>query len=90
MGIGRALTNLIGNCVATVAIARWEKDRPATREQGTFRSSGLYLPAAKTGRFGASAGILNQRRAAQLAGTPLLFDARERTVISSSTVTIQS
>ena len=26
MGIGRALTNLIGNCVATVAIARWEKD----------------------------------------------------------------
>ena len=26
MGIGRALTNLIGNCVATVAIARWEQD----------------------------------------------------------------
>ena len=26
MGSGRALTNLIGNCVATVAIARWEKD----------------------------------------------------------------
>lgn len=26
MGIGRALTNLIGNCIATVAIARWEKD----------------------------------------------------------------
>lgn len=26
MGIGRALTNLIGNCVATVAIARWERD----------------------------------------------------------------
>ncbi|KQB54843.1 C4-dicarboxylate ABC transporter [Pseudomonas endophytica] len=26
MGIGRALTNLIGNCVATVAIAQWEKD----------------------------------------------------------------
>ncbi|KPA89215.1 MULTISPECIES: C4-dicarboxylate transporter DctA [Pseudomonas] len=26
MGIGRAMTNLIGNCVATVAIARWEKD----------------------------------------------------------------
>ncbi|MDE1164600.1 MAG: C4-dicarboxylate transporter DctA [Pseudomonas sp.] len=26
MGIGRALTNLIGNCVATVAIGRWEND----------------------------------------------------------------
>lgn len=26
MGIGRALTNLIGNCIATVAIARWEND----------------------------------------------------------------
>lgn len=26
MGIGRALTNLIGNCVATVVIARWEND----------------------------------------------------------------
>ena len=26
MGIGRALTNLIGNCVATIAIAQWEKD----------------------------------------------------------------
>lgn len=26
MGIARALTNLIGNCVATVAVARWEKD----------------------------------------------------------------
>ncbi|MND97623.1 C4-dicarboxylate transport protein [compost metagenome] len=31
MGIGRALTNLIGNCVATVAIARWEKDIDTTR-----------------------------------------------------------
>ncbi|WP_444437177.1 C4-dicarboxylate transporter DctA [Pseudomonas sp. A6] len=26
MGIGRALTNLIGNCIATVVIARWEND----------------------------------------------------------------
>lgn len=26
MGIARALTNLIGNCVATVVIARWEDD----------------------------------------------------------------
>jgi aerobic C4-dicarboxylate transport protein len=26
MGMGRALTNLIGNCVATVVIGVWEKD----------------------------------------------------------------
>lgn len=26
MGIGRALTNMIGNCIATVVIARWEND----------------------------------------------------------------
>jgi aerobic C4-dicarboxylate transport protein len=26
MGIARALGNLIGNCVATVVVATWEKD----------------------------------------------------------------
>jgi aerobic C4-dicarboxylate transport protein len=26
MGIARALGNLIGNCVATVVVAAWEKD----------------------------------------------------------------
>jgi aerobic C4-dicarboxylate transport protein len=26
IGIGRALTNLIGNCVATMVIASWEND----------------------------------------------------------------
>ena len=26
VGIGRAITNLIGNCVATVVIASWEHD----------------------------------------------------------------
>ena len=46
MGIGRALTNLIGNCIATVAIARWEKDidlgraRVLAGEQGfAFRTA---------------------------------------------------
>ncbi|MGV8228471.1 hypothetical protein ACV338_30125, partial [Pseudomonas aeruginosa] len=33
MGIGRALTNLIGNCVATVTIARWENDIDMPRAQ---------------------------------------------------------
>ncbi len=31
VGIGRALTNLIGNCVATVAIATWEGDIDSVR-----------------------------------------------------------
>jgi aerobic C4-dicarboxylate transport protein len=31
MGIGRALTNLIGNCVATVVVAAWEKDLDKVR-----------------------------------------------------------
>jgi aerobic C4-dicarboxylate transport protein len=53
MGIGRALTNLIGNCVATVAIARWEKDidieranKVLTGQQGyTFQSRKTVAPA---------------------------------------------
>ncbi len=36
MGIGRALTNLIGNCVATVTIARWENDIDLQRTQGVL------------------------------------------------------
>jgi aerobic C4-dicarboxylate transport protein len=53
MGIGRALTNLIGNCVATVAIARWEKDIDVQRankvlsgQQGyTFQPRKTATPA---------------------------------------------
>lgn len=33
MGIGRALTNLIGNCVATVVVGVWEKDIDIDRAQ---------------------------------------------------------
>ena len=40
IGIARALTNLIGNCVATVVIARWENDIDESRARqvldGTF------------------------------------------------------
>ncbi len=38
MGIGRALTNLIGNCVATVAIARWERDIDVKRANNVLAS----------------------------------------------------
>jgi aerobic C4-dicarboxylate transport protein len=31
MGIGRAVTNLVGNCVATVMIAAWERDLDVAR-----------------------------------------------------------
>ena len=36
IGIGRALTNLLGNCVATVVIATWEKDIDPTRARVVF------------------------------------------------------
>lgn len=46
MGIGRALTNLIGNCVATVAIARWEQDIDLQRARGVLASEqGLAFKA---------------------------------------------
>ena len=34
--IGRAFTNLLGNCVATVVIATWEKDIDPTRARVVF------------------------------------------------------
>jgi aerobic C4-dicarboxylate transport protein len=36
VGIGRALTNLIGNCVATVVIASWERDIDTVRARATL------------------------------------------------------
>ncbi|MDH4610875.1 C4-dicarboxylate transporter DctA [Pseudomonas sp. BN102] len=47
MGIGRALTNLIGNCVATVAIARWENDIDVGRAQSLL--DGRKAPVAAGG-----------------------------------------
>jgi aerobic C4-dicarboxylate transport protein len=42
MGIARALGNLIGNCVATVAIAAWEGD--IDRERAHAVLDGRYSP----------------------------------------------
>jgi aerobic C4-dicarboxylate transport protein len=36
VGIGRAVTNLIGNCVATVVIASWERDIDSVRAQAVL------------------------------------------------------
>ncbi|MGV8202678.1 C4-dicarboxylate transporter DctA, partial [Pseudomonas aeruginosa] len=48
MGIGRALTNLIGNCVATVTIARWENDIDMPRAQAILDGR-LEAPAKADG-----------------------------------------
>ncbi len=45
MGIARALGNLIGNCVATVAIAAWEGD--IDRERAHAVLDGLPVPASE-------------------------------------------
>lgn len=47
MGIGRALTNLIGNCVATVAIARWEKDIDLERAQNVLDGKPGFAPTPR-------------------------------------------
>jgi aerobic C4-dicarboxylate transport protein len=48
IGIGRALTNLLGNCVATVVIASWEKDIDAMRARvvldGKVPEEVVFLP----------------------------------------------
>jgi aerobic C4-dicarboxylate transport protein len=36
VGIGRAVTNLVGNCVATVVIAFWENDIDSDRAQSVL------------------------------------------------------
>ncbi|MDF0733599.1 C4-dicarboxylate transporter DctA [Pseudomonas entomophila] len=47
MGIGRALTNLIGNCVATVAIARWERDIDMERAHNVLSGKPGFAPVAR-------------------------------------------
>jgi aerobic C4-dicarboxylate transport protein len=48
IGIGRALTNLLGNCVATVVIATWEKDIDSSRARvvldGKVPEEVVFLP----------------------------------------------
>jgi aerobic C4-dicarboxylate transport protein len=45
MGIARALGNLIGNCVATVAIARWEGDIDLVRAKAVLNGDAVEAPA---------------------------------------------
>jgi aerobic C4-dicarboxylate transport protein len=39
IGIARALGNLIGNCVATVVVAAWEKDIDRERAHGVLNGT---------------------------------------------------
>ncbi|AKJ68726.1 C4-dicarboxylate ABC transporter [Pandoraea thiooxydans] len=45
-GIARALTNMIGNCVATVVISSWEKDIDRARAHRVLNGELAYEPAA--------------------------------------------
>ncbi|MBC7993050.1 MAG: C4-dicarboxylate transporter DctA [Rhizobacter sp.] len=49
MGIARALGNLIGNCVATVAVARWEGDIDMARARAVLDGQGSPAEAEDTG-----------------------------------------
>ncbi len=51
MGIGRALTNLIGNCVATVAIARWEKKISISNGQTRCCPVNRVIPSSRESRL---------------------------------------
>ncbi len=48
VGIARAVTNLIGNCVATVIVAVWEKDIDRARAHRVLNQDAdfLFVPAA--------------------------------------------
>jgi aerobic C4-dicarboxylate transport protein len=49
VGIARALTNLIGNCVATVVVAVWENDIDKARARRVLNREAayLYVPAGE-------------------------------------------
>jgi aerobic C4-dicarboxylate transport protein len=55
MGIARALGNLIGNCVATVAVARWEGDIDMARARATLDGEPHELVDVEDGESQAAA-----------------------------------
>nr|WP_239007677.1 C4-dicarboxylate transporter DctA [Burkholderia anthina] len=56
VGIARALTNLIGNCVATVVVAVWEHDIDRARAKRVLNRELRYVPADEQGRAATVAG----------------------------------
>lgn len=53
VGIARALTNLLGNCVATIVIAVWEHDIDRARAQRVLNEELRYVPAGDESPRGA-------------------------------------
>ncbi|CAM2188563.1 C4 dicarboxylate/orotate:H(+) symporter [Burkholderia cepacia] len=56
VGIARALTNLIGNCVATVVVAVWENDIDRARATRVLNRELRYVPAEEEDRTAPVAG----------------------------------
>ncbi|WGY68956.1 C4-dicarboxylate transporter DctA [Burkholderia cepacia] len=56
VGIARALTNLIGNCVATVVVAVWENDIDRARAKRVLNRELRYVPADEAGSTAPVAG----------------------------------
>ncbi|RQS70836.1 C4-dicarboxylate transporter DctA [Burkholderia sp. Bp8963] len=56
VGIARALTNLIGNCVATVVVAVWENDIDRARAKRVLNRELRYVPAEEEGAAASLAG----------------------------------
>ncbi|AOJ00928.1 C4-dicarboxylate ABC transporter [Burkholderia mayonis] len=55
VGIARALTNLLGNCVATIVVAVWENDIDKVRAKRVLNEELRYVPAGEEGSNGAIA-----------------------------------
>ncbi|GAB2909907.1 C4-dicarboxylate transporter DctA [Paralcaligenes ginsengisoli] len=53
IGIARALTNMIGNCVATVVVASWEKDIDCARAHRVLNGEQPFEPAVAPDPTGA-------------------------------------
>ncbi|HDR9484817.1 C4-dicarboxylate transporter DctA [Burkholderia aenigmatica] len=56
VGIARAVTNLIGNCVATVVVAVWENDIDRARAKRVLNRELRYVPAEEEDRAAPVAG----------------------------------
>ncbi|AXF19614.1 C4-dicarboxylate transporter DctA [Burkholderia pyrrocinia] len=56
VGIARAVTNLIGNCVATVVVAVWENDIDRARAKRVLNRELRYVPAEEEGNAAPIAG----------------------------------
>jgi aerobic C4-dicarboxylate transport protein len=57
MGIGRALTNLLGNCIATVVVAVWEKDIDKIRARRVLAGEAVTQLAPELEQIGEAGAV---------------------------------